>query len=75
MDKETMFKIGQYCKDYRLNELDVTLTSFARLFNENLKNVNAFEFGRANNIKYLTMYIKYDESKRDKFFEGLYNII
>lgn len=58
MDKDFQKKIGEICKDYRLNILQINLTDFAKLNNENLKNINAFEHGRANNIKYLYMYIK-----------------
>ena len=51
-------KIGAICKDYRINVLNLSLTNFAKLNNENLQNIHAFEHGRANNIKYLYMYMK-----------------
>ena len=51
-------KIGSICKEYRINILKLTLTDFAKLNNENLQNIHAFEQGRANNIKYLYMYMK-----------------
>jgi len=51
-------KIGAICKDYRINVLKLSLTNFAKLNNENLQNIHAFEHGRANNIKYLYMYMK-----------------
>jgi len=51
-------KIGSICKDYRINVLKLSLTDFAKLNNENLQNIHAFEQGRANNIKYLYMYMK-----------------
>lgn len=51
-------KIGQVCKDYRIDVLDLSLTNFANLNEENLQNIHAFEQGRANNIKYIYMYIK-----------------
>ena len=51
-------KIGLICKNYRIDVLGLTLTNFAKLNNENLQNVHAFEQGRANNIKYLYMYMK-----------------
>lgn len=51
-------KIGAICKDYRINVLGLSLTNFAKLNNENLQNIHAFEHGRANNIKYLYMYMK-----------------
>ena len=50
-------KVGQVCKDYRINVLDLSLTNFAKLNNENLQNIHAFEQGRANNIKYIYMYM------------------
>ena len=51
-------KVGQVCKDYRIKELDLSLTNFAKLNNENLQNIHAFEQGRANNIKYIYMYMQ-----------------
>lgn len=51
-------KIGQVCKDYRIDVLDLSLTNFAKLNEENLQNIHAFEHGRANNIKYIFMYMK-----------------
>ena len=51
-------KIGSICKDYRINVLNLSLTNFAKLNNENLQNIHAFEHGRANNSKYLYMYMK-----------------
>lgn len=50
-------KIGDICKQFRINDLDMTLTNFAKLNNENLQNIHAFEQGRANNIKYIYMYL------------------
>lgn len=51
-------KIGKVCKDYRIDVLDLSLTNFAKLNEENLQNIHAFEQGRANNIKYIFMYMK-----------------
>ena len=51
-------KVCQICKDYRINVLDLSLTNFAKLNNENLQNIHAFEQGRANNIKYIYMYME-----------------
>ena len=50
-------KIGAICKQYRIETLNLSLTDFAKLNNENLQNIHAFEQGRANNIKYLYMYM------------------
>lgn len=51
-------EIGAICKYYRIKVLGLSLTKFAKLNNENLQNIHAFEQGRANNIKYLYMYMK-----------------
>lgn len=51
-------KVSQVCKDYRINVLDLSLTNFAKLNNENIQNIHAFEQGRANNIKYIYMYME-----------------
>lgn len=51
-------KVGSICKDYRINVLNLSLTNFAKLNEENLQNIHAFEQGRANNIKYIYMYMK-----------------
>lgn len=50
-------KLGKVCKDYRINILKVSLTNFARVNNEKLQNIHAFEQGRANNIKYIYLYM------------------
>ena len=66
-------KIGAICKDYRINVLKLSLTNFAKLNNENLQNIHAFEHGRANNIKYLYMYMKQSNiDQLDILFEKLF---
>ena len=57
-------KIGAICEDYRVNVLKLSLTNFAKLNNENLRNISAFEHGRANNIKYLYMYMKQSNTEQ-----------
>ena len=54
--KELVLKVGEYCKDFRLNTLKLTLTEFSNLRDLNLKNVSAFEHGNANSIEYLYHY-------------------
>lgn len=51
-------EVGKVCKNYRINVLNLSLTMFSRLNDENLQNIHAFEQGRANNIKYLYMYMQ-----------------
>ena len=66
-------KIGQICKDFRINILDLSLTNFALLHDENLQNIHAFENGRANNIKYIYMYIdSSDNEQLDLLLECLF---
>lgn len=66
-------KIGAICKDYRINVLGLSLTNFAKLNNENLQNIHAFEQGRANNIKYLYMYMRLSHMNQlDILFEKLF---
>lgn len=68
-------KIGQICKDFRINILGLSLTNFAILHDENLQNIHAFENGRANNIKYIYMYINSvysDNEKLDLLLECLF---
>ena len=68
-------KIGSVCKDFRINVLKLSLTEFAKLSNENLQNIHAFENGRANNIKYLYYYYNLaDEEQKKEFAIGLFEI-
>lgn len=69
MDNKARIKrVGEYCKNFRINVLDLSLTEFCELNDLNIKNVNAFEFGRANNISYLYQYYRMcDEGQRRSF--------
>lgn len=55
-------KVAQVCRDYRIDVLHLSLTNFAKLNNDSLQNIHAFEQGRANNIKYIYMYMKQSNS-------------
>lgn len=71
-----LFEVGQYCREYRLNVLDMTLTSFCKHFNINIKNVSAFEHGRANNINYLYYYyIISTQEQRKHFSKELFDLV
>ena len=37
--KELVLKVGEYCKDFRLNTLKLTLTEFSTLTKLNLKHI------------------------------------
>lgn len=49
-------RIGKFCYHFRKEVLGLTLTEFSKITGENLKNIHAFEKGRANNIRYLYLY-------------------
>ena len=69
-------KIGSMCRDFRINVLKLSLTNFAKLNNENLQNIHAFEKGRANNIKYLYFYYNLaNEEQKKEFAIALFEII
>lgn len=73
--KELVLKVGEYCKDFRLNTLKLTLTEFSTLTKLNLKNVSAFEHGNANSIEYLYHYYNMcGEGLKKEFSKGLFNI-
>ena len=69
-------QIGKFCYNFRKEVLKLTLTEFSKITGENLKNIHAFEKGRANNIKYLYLY--YDlanEEQKKEYAIGLFEII
>lgn len=74
--KELVLKVGEYCKDFRINKMKITLTNFSNLSKLNIKNISAFEHGKANSIEYLYYYyILSDEELKKDFSKGLFNIL
>lgn len=68
--------IGRFCEQFRKEVLGLTLTDFSKITGENLKNIHAFEKGRANNIKYLYLYYDLaDEEQKREFAIGLFELI
>lgn len=66
-------KIGLYCRNFRIDVLGMSLTEFCNITNSNIKNVSAFENGRANNIKYLILYYnECNEYEKETFLSGLF---
>lgn len=76
MDKDLITDIGLYCKNVRLNQ-NASLKDLAILNNDNLKNIWAFENGKANNIKYIFYYFKLldSDSEQKEYVRGLFNIL
>lgn len=69
-------KIGSFCRDFRIKTLHLKLVDFCELTDSNIKNVSAFENGRANNIMYLFLY--YDvasEQLKDEFIKGVFECL
>ena len=67
--------VCEYCREHRINTLGLSLTNFSELTRQNLKNIHAFEKGRANNIKYLfCYYVMTDECGRERFLTGLFEL-
>lgn len=76
-EKEKLIKnVGKYCREFRINELKLSLKEFSEITGLNNKNVNAFEYGRANNIQYLFYYYRLsNDSLKHKFSKGLFDIL
>lgn len=76
-EKEILIKnVGKYCREFRINELKLSLKEFSEITGLKNKNVNAFEYGRANNIQYLFYYYSLcNDSLKHKFSKGLFDIL
>lgn len=69
-------KIGLFCRDFRIKTLQLKLIDFCKITDSNIKNVSAFEHGRANNISYLMLY--YDvanETQKEEFLKGVFECL
>lgn len=68
-------KIGKYCRNYRMNVLELKLKDVEG--NANIKTLSAFEHGKSTNIEHLLKYIHKCEthSLRVEFLEGLIKVI
>ena len=74
--KELSLLVGVYCKEFRIEHLKLNLTQFSDKTQLNIKNVNAFEYGRANNIKYLYYYYQLaNDNQKELFSTNLFNLI
>lgn len=67
--------IGAYCKQFRINVLQLTLKEVEG--NENIKTLSSFENGRSTNINHLLKYVEKCDSKfmRFEFLNGLVNVL
>ena len=76
-EKEKLIKnVGKYCREFRIDVLKLSLKDFSEITGLNNKNVNAFEYGRANNIQYLFYYYRLcNDSLKNNFSKGLFKIL
>lgn len=71
-----ILNVGKYCMNFRIKDLKLSLKDFSDITGLNNKNVNAFEYGRANNIQYLFHYYRLaNDSQKRKFARGLFKIL
>ena len=72
---DLMDKIGKYCRNFRITELELTLREVEG--SENIKALSSFEHGRSTNIKHIIKYVKRckDIEQQLRFLKGLINII
>ena len=74
--KELVKDVGLFCGYFRENILKISLTEFASVTGYNLKNIHAFEKGRANNIMYLSLYYNMcDEIQGEIFSKELFEVL
>lgn len=53
-----MNTVQNFCKQFRVNELGLTLEQMGNLTETNPKTISAFEHGRSNNINHVYLYVK-----------------
>lgn len=72
---KTNYDIGQFCRVFRIVELDKTLKEVEG--DENIKALSSFEHGKSSNISHLVKYIRACENKeqRLKFLNSLIKIL
>lgn len=63
-------KIGVISKNYRIVNMNLTQQELSDLTGISIKNISAFETGRANNINYVLVYAKLGGLK---YLETIYN--
>lgn len=73
--KPIMKRIGNYCRKFRINELELTLREVEG--NENVKALSSFEHGRSSNIKHILKYVRCckDSEQQLQFLKGLINVM
>lgn len=76
MDNDLIKRVGMFCRDFRIDCLGMTLVEFSEYNGLNYKNVNAFEYGRANNIIYLFAYYRLcNDGQKKTFTNSLFRLM
>ena len=75
-DKEIKKAVGKFCKKFRVNYLEISMTDFADKTGLSVQNINAFEGGRSSNMKYLFYYHNFADTQelKDVFIHNLFTI-
>lgn len=76
MSSSMIEKVGKFCRNFRIDVFGITLTEFCARTDSNIKSVSAFEHGRANSIKYLSLYYnECNEYEKETFARGLFKCL
>ncbi len=67
-DNEVIKDIGAFCKKFRVDYMNMSMTEFAERRDLKISNVNAFERGSANSIMYLLHYYNEADEELKQFF-------
>lgn len=74
-DNEVIKDIGKFCKKFRVDYMNMSMTEFARERELKMSNVNAFERGHANSIMYLLHYYdEADDSLKQFFINNVFEL-
>ena len=60
--------IAGYCRDYRINTLQMTLATMCEMTDTNIKTLSAFEHGRSKNIDHFIKYIEVSNQEQKLIF-------
>lgn len=73
--KDYLIKIGNYCRKFRMYELEMTLEEVAK--EDNIKTLSAFEHGRSSNVYHIMKYLFAcpNDSYRLGFIQGLNDVM
>lgn len=65
--------IRNYCKNFRIFTLHLTLTQLAEISNDSIANLSAFERGKSNSLKYPFYYYgAANKEQKEQFVRGFF---